>query len=94
MGKEIKGRLVITPINPFTPRQVEIIELKAEGLSSEQIADRLGIAHHTVQNHIHGTLKHGSIYDRTERITGRRPSSNFISPMIGDVLFFREESTE
>ena len=93
MHKEIKGRIFISPINPYTPRQAEIIELKANGSSYKQIADQLGINVQTVKNQISGTVRHGSIsiYDRTERITGRRPFKNFITPMIGDVLFFREE---
>ncbi|HEY4481340.1 MAG TPA: LuxR C-terminal-related transcriptional regulator [Candidatus Brocadiaceae bacterium] len=92
MNKEIKGRLVITPINPFTPRQGEITELVANGLDIKGVGIKLGISPRTVRNHISGTLKHGSVYDRIARIKGKRPTRNFISPMIGDVLFFREES--
>lgn len=37
---------------PFTPRQIEILQLLANGLSREQIGKRLGIEWQTVKNQI------------------------------------------
>jgi DNA-binding NarL/FixJ family response regulator len=42
--------------NGLTPRQREIANLMAEGLSNKQIARRLSIEHATVKNHVHSIL--------------------------------------
>lgn len=36
----------------LTPRQMQVLELTAQGLTAEQIADRLSIRYHTVREHI------------------------------------------
>jgi len=36
---------------PITPREREILELLAIGLSTKQVASRLMISHHTVRTH-------------------------------------------
>jgi CRISPR-associated protein Csx14 len=38
-------------VNQLTPRQREILEVFAGGLSPQQVADRLGISLHTVNSH-------------------------------------------
>jgi DNA-binding NarL/FixJ family response regulator len=37
---------------PLTPREIEVLELVAEGLSNKSIADRLGISDQTVKFHL------------------------------------------
>jgi DNA-binding NarL/FixJ family response regulator len=37
---------------PLTPREVEVLELMAEGLSNKNIATRLGISDQTVKFHV------------------------------------------
>jgi DNA-binding NarL/FixJ family response regulator len=37
---------------PLTPREVEVLELLAEGLSNKAIAERLGISDQTVKFHV------------------------------------------
>ncbi|MFV0505362.1 MAG: RNA polymerase sigma factor [Bacteroidales bacterium] len=50
--KEFRARLD-TLIAKLTPRQQEVFQLsREEGLSHEQIADKLGISKNTVKNHI------------------------------------------
>jgi DNA-binding CsgD family transcriptional regulator len=39
------------PANEFTPRQRDILELICDGLSNQEIANRLNISIHTVKNH-------------------------------------------
>lgn len=39
-----------------TPRQRQVIQLIAEGLTNKQIASRLNIAVHTVKTHVHTVL--------------------------------------
>ena len=40
----------------LTDRETEVLRLVAKGLSYRQIAERLGISHRTVQNHVQNTL--------------------------------------
>ena len=44
-------RSLSTP-GPLTPRQVQILQLIAEGLSNEQIANRLRLSAETVKSHV------------------------------------------
>jgi two-component system nitrate/nitrite response regulator NarL len=45
------------PTAPLTRREREIVELIADRLSNKEIAGRLGIAPHTVKNHVHNLLQ-------------------------------------
>jgi len=40
------------PLEPLTPREVQVLELLAEGLPNKGIADRLGISDQTVKFHV------------------------------------------
>jgi DNA-binding NarL/FixJ family response regulator len=54
----------------LTPREIEVLELVAEGLSNKSIADRLGISDHTVKFHISslsGKLGAGNRTDAVRR---------------------------
>ena len=47
------GALTPSPMSPaLTPRQLEIVRLAARGASNKEIAQALGIAPHTVKNHM------------------------------------------
>ncbi len=39
--------------SPLTPRQEQILQMLADGLSQKEIGYRLGIAYQTVKNHIY-----------------------------------------
>ncbi|MFG2001909.1 LuxR C-terminal-related transcriptional regulator [Spirillospora sp. NPDC048911] len=52
----------------LTPREAEIMDLVAAGLSNRQIAERLVIAEKTVKNHIHQIYKRLGVYDRDHAI--------------------------
>ncbi|HEV2846510.1 MAG TPA: response regulator transcription factor, partial [Thermoanaerobaculia bacterium] len=41
----------------LTPRELEILHLIADGLSNQEIAERLFLSVHTVKNHIHKVLE-------------------------------------
>jgi DNA-binding NarL/FixJ family response regulator len=41
----------------LTPRQAQIVALLAEGLTQQQIGDRLGISRNTVKNHLYGVTR-------------------------------------
>jgi DNA-binding CsgD family transcriptional regulator len=40
------------PEEPLTPREIQVLELLAEGLPNKAIADRLGISDQTVKFHV------------------------------------------
>jgi DNA-binding NarL/FixJ family response regulator len=44
--------LLIGQLEPLTSREIEVLRLMAEGSSSRDIADRLGISYATVRSHI------------------------------------------
>lgn len=50
---------VTTPLPDLTRRESDVIALLAQGLSNQQIADRLGIGITTVKTHV------GALYDKT-----------------------------
>ncbi len=44
------------PIEPLTPRELDVLELVAEGISNRAIAERLGISEHTAKFHVGSLL--------------------------------------
>lgn len=52
------GTAVVPPVD-LTPREREVLELLADGLTNQQIADRLRIGVTTVKTHV------GALYDKT-----------------------------
>jgi DNA-binding NarL/FixJ family response regulator len=42
---------------PITARELEILQLVAEGMSNKQIGRRLSITEGTVKNHVHNALE-------------------------------------
>ena len=60
---QLKLYFPISGKQTFTKREVELIRLLSEGLSSREIADRLSISHHTVDTHRRNMLKKCSVTD-------------------------------
>lgn len=50
----------------LTPRELEVLELISEGLSNQEIADRLFIEVGTVKNHVHNVLKKLDVANRED----------------------------
>lgn len=53
---------------PLTPREVEVLELLAEGRSNKSIAERLGISDQTVKFHVASILAKLGASNRTEAV--------------------------
>ncbi|NLU76908.1 response regulator transcription factor [Micromonospora sp. HNM0581] len=50
----------------LTERETEVLRLVAKGMSYRQIAERLGLSHRTVQNHVQHTLGKLQLHNRVE----------------------------
>jgi DNA-binding CsgD family transcriptional regulator len=56
----------------LTPRQEEVLRLLAEGLDTNEIARRLGVAVETARNHIRGLLQRLDAHSRLEAVIAAR----------------------
>ena len=52
----------------LTPREMEILQLIAEGMSNRSIAERLSLSVYTVKNHVHHLLEKLHVQDRREAV--------------------------
>lgn len=57
------------PQHPLTPRQLEVLELVAKGLTNQEIGDVLGISMGTARNHVAAVLEALDVSNRTEAAT-------------------------
>jgi two-component system, NarL family, nitrate/nitrite response regulator NarL len=64
---EVDGPLP-TAASPVSPREQEVLELLAEGLSNRDIAARLGISRHTAKFHVNAILDKLGATTRTEAV--------------------------
>ena len=58
-----------TPRIPLTPRETEVLELVAKGLSNGEVAGRIGRTEGTVKVHLKNILQKLGANDRTEAVT-------------------------
>lgn len=56
----------VTDASDLTPREMEVLELIGEGLTNQQIAERLVIEIGTVKNHVHSILDKLNVSNRGE----------------------------
>lgn len=55
-----------TPLDELTPREREVLELVGEGMSNQEIADRLGLAEKTIKHHMTNILGKLQVRSRVE----------------------------
>ena len=55
-------------VEPLSPREMEVLALLAEGLSNQEIAERLTIARGTAKNHVSNILSKLHVHDRTKAV--------------------------
>jgi two-component system, NarL family, nitrate/nitrite response regulator NarL len=56
------------PLEELTPRELEVLQLLAEGLTNKRIAERLAISEHTAKFHVNAILGKLGARSRTEAI--------------------------
>jgi DNA-binding CsgD family transcriptional regulator len=65
-GLELVVRFVIEPPVQLTPREMDVLQLLAEGLSNKEIAQRLAISPRTVNFHLDNVYSKLHVTSRTE----------------------------
>lgn len=55
-------------VEELTPREVEVLQLLAEGLANKAIAQQLGISEHTVKFHVNAIMKKTGAQSRTAAV--------------------------
>ncbi|MGR3208288.1 response regulator [Bacillus glycinifermentans] len=55
-------------LEPFTKRELEVLQQMAYGLRNEDIADKLFVSESTVKTHVHRILQKCSAQDRTQAV--------------------------
>jgi DNA-binding NarL/FixJ family response regulator len=55
-----------TPLDELTPREREVLELVSEGMSNQEIGDRLGLAEKTIKHHMTNILGKLQVRSRVE----------------------------
>ena len=56
------------PLQEVTPRETQVLQLAAEGLSNKEIAARLSIAEKTAKNHVANIFSKLQVNDRTQAV--------------------------
>ena len=52
----------------LTARETEVLRLVAKGLTARQAAERLGLSHRTVENHVQNTLSKLQLHNRAQLV--------------------------
>lgn len=60
-------------LDTLSPRQINVVALLGEGLSNQQLAERLGISLHTVKNHVKTIFRKLEVASRLELVSRLRP---------------------
>jgi LuxR family maltose regulon positive regulatory protein len=59
-------------IEPLSKRELEVVQLIAEGLTNAEIASRLFLSVHTVKAHTHNIYGKLGVHNRTQAVTRAR----------------------
>lgn len=63
-----QARARVDLIEPLTPREQQVAQWLAGGLTNKEIAQRLGITEHTVKFHLNGIMRKLGVSTRTEAV--------------------------
>ena len=61
-------RTVQTPVEPLTPRELEVLRALTEGLSTREICDRLAIAPNTLRTHVQNIMGKLRVHSKLEAV--------------------------
>lgn len=64
----VTGRTGAKRMGPLTKRETEVLDLLVEGLSNDQIAERLYLSRRTVENHVAHVLTKLGLVNRTQAV--------------------------
>jgi len=56
------------PIEDLTPRELEVLQHLAEGLTNKAIAQRLAVSEHTIKFHVNALMSKLGAQSRTEAV--------------------------
>ena len=73
----------VEPHPRLTPRQREILELIASGLSTAEIARKLTLSTETVRNHLRGVFRELEVHTRLEAIAAAQRLGLLAAPALG-----------
>ena len=68
-GSNAAARFDLIEVEPLTPREFDVLELLADGLTNREIAAKLAISHHTVKFHLTSLMNKLDVHSRTEAVT-------------------------
>ena len=57
-----------TPVEPLTPRELEVLRALTEGLSTREICDRLAIAPNTLRTHVQNIMGKLHVHSKLEAV--------------------------
>ena len=69
LGSAARERELEASPEPLTPREGEVLDLLAQGLTNRQIAERLGISEHTAKFHVAAVSAKLGAASRTEAVS-------------------------
>ncbi|MBW4564657.1 MAG: response regulator transcription factor [Mojavia pulchra JT2-VF2] len=65
----MREKIMATPVQTLTPREIEVLEMLGSGISNKAIAKHLHISEHTVKFHISSIFQKLGVSSRTEAVT-------------------------
>jgi LuxR family transcriptional regulator, maltose regulon positive regulatory protein len=78
--------IVLEPQPQLTPRQREVLELIAAGLSTSEIASKLTVSPETVRNHLRSVFSELDVHTRLEAIVAAQRVGLLAAPALGPQL--------
>ncbi|GAA6614599.1 response regulator transcription factor [Scytonema sp. NUACC26] len=63
-----REKVVATPVQTLTPREIEVLEMLGAGVGNKAIAKRLQISEHTVKFHVSSIFQKLGVSTRTEAV--------------------------
>ncbi len=68
IGDDLRRAAVPVRVRPLSPRQQQVWELVATGLTDKEIARRMGISYYTVREHLHSVVRKFGVGRRVELV--------------------------